>query len=252
MKKNTIVVINPVSVNVIKAIYNCVVSNILNIIILGNKNIIYEICNNLNINTHFFTIIDCLNEKEIIKNLFICIKEYELKGIILDEVKNSKIKDELNCKQICHIIDYGIFKKSVFLINDNTKTNIVDTINDIREILCSLDISNFNIGLISYEKEKSIIKRKYLKEQLHTNNVDIIDLNRIKKYNIIIFGNKQLKSNFIKKIDEMILPRIIEINKASNIYVFDAKGKKFKNIFFEFVLLSKIDKLYYEFDTQTI
>ena len=29
MKKNTIVVINPVSVNVIKAIYNCVVSNIL-------------------------------------------------------------------------------------------------------------------------------------------------------------------------------------------------------------------------------
>ncbi len=251
MKKNTIIVINPISINVLKAIYNCIVSNILNIIILGNKKNIQQVCDRINININFLFIVDCNNDKEVLSNISKCLNHYEISGIILDDVKNMKIKEELCCEEICHIIDYGVLKKSVFLINDNNKNSIIDSINQIKDILFSLDINNYNVGLISYEKEKAMIKRKYLKQELNINDVDIIDISRIKRYNIIVFSNKQLKNTFIKQIDQMVLPRIIQINKASNIYLFDAKGKKFKNIFFEFVLLSKINKLCYEFNSQT-
>ena len=60
------------------------------------------------------------------------------------------------------------------------------------------------------------------------------------------------KTSYINKINEYILPKVIEINKASNILIFDAKGKKLKNIFFEFLFFSKLNQLNNEFNTQAI
>ena len=42
MKKNTVLVINPLSINLMKAIYNALATNLLDIIIVGDRKVIYD------------------------------------------------------------------------------------------------------------------------------------------------------------------------------------------------------------------
>lgn len=254
MIKNNIIVINPTSVNTMKAICNAIISNIVNIIIFGDKEKIKVLCNKLNISIGILRIIQCSTEKEIVFKIQKYQEQVTIKGIIIDEIKDNKIKEQLKCIPLCHIIDFGVFRKSVFILNYHNKDNIINSLNDIFTLMNKLNIKEINIGLISCNKEKAIERRKHLKEVLQINTVDIIDFERIKKgyYNIIIFETKQLKQTYINQINELVLPRIIEINKASNTIVLDAKGKKFKNIFFEFVLLSKLELLNDKIYSQTV
>ena len=89
MNKNTILVINPVSKNIMKAIYNAIIVNLINIIIIGDRKIIYALCIELNINIQLLQIVDCNN----IQNLNKKLEEYKLikniKGIIIDDIPNG-------------------------------------------------------------------------------------------------------------------------------------------------------------------
>jgi len=243
MEKNNVIVINPNSVNTMKAICNAIVSKLVNIIIFGDKQKIRLLCDKLNISIGILRIIECKTEKEIIFKLQKYQEQVLIKGIIIDELKDNNIKEQLKCIKICHMIDFGVFRKSVFLLHFSNKENIYTNLNEVFSLMNDLNIKEQSIGLISCNKEKAIEKRKQLKEQLKIDTIDIIDFERIKKgyYNIIIFETKQLKQTYINQINELILPRLIEISKTSNTIVLDAKGKKFKNIFFEFVLLSKLE-----------
>ena len=117
MKKNNIIIINPVSINLMKAICNAMMSNIVNIIIFGNTNIIKQLCNKLNISISLFRIIQCNTENEILFKLQKYQECIPIHGIIIDELRDIKIKEKLKYNTICHMIDFGVFKKSIFVIN---------------------------------------------------------------------------------------------------------------------------------------
>ena len=96
--------------------------------------------------------------------------------------------------------------------------------------------------------------KQTLEKRISVNKIKIIKENKIKKskYNIILFDDMINEEKFLKEINNKILQRVIEIKKASNIYVFDAKQKELKIIFLQLLLLSKIDKLIEKINTKII
>ena len=122
MIKINIIVINPTSVNTMKAICNAIISNIVNIIIFGDKEKIKVLCDKLNISIGILRIIQCSTEKEIVFKIQKYQEQVAIKGIIIDEIKDNKIKEQLKCIPLCHIIDFGVFRKSVFILNISPKT----------------------------------------------------------------------------------------------------------------------------------
>lgn len=254
MNKNQIIVINPVSINIMKAICNSLISNLVEIIIIGNKEIINDLCYKVNININVFRIIHCNNEKEMLFKLKQYQEKVKIDGIIIDELKEHKYKEIIKCEYLCHMIDFGVFKKSVCLLHNSCKVNIINDLTATIEILNMLSIITKKVGIVCYNYEKAVNIRDNIKKNLKIKDVNIVNLDSINQsdYNIIVFENKQLKTSYINKINEYILPKVIEINKASNILIFDAKGKKLKNIFFEFLFFSKLNQLNNEFNTQAI
>ena len=140
------------------------------------------------------------------------------------------------------------------LLHSSNKVNLKSSLNSIFSLFNILNIENMKIAIVGENKEKISVIKENIKNNFNIDNIDIINLNLINKdnYNIIIFENRQLKESFINQINQYILPKIIEINKASNILIFDAKVKSLKNIFFEFLFFSKIKYLNNEFNPQTI
>ncbi len=252
--KYKIIVVNPVSTNIMKAICNSLIANLVDIIIIGNREKIQKLCDRVNINICILRIIHCNNEKEIVFKLKQYQEKAKVDGIIIDELKEYKYKELLNCDYLCHMIDFNVFKKSVCLLHEGNKINLNNQLLSIIALLNKLNIRNIKIGIVSQEQDKALNIRNNIKKNMKINNVEIINYELIEKcnYNIIIFANKQLKLSFISRIEEYTLPKVVEINKASNILIFNASGKSLKNIFFEFLFLSKINQLNYEFNTQAI
>lgn len=253
MNKKTILVINPKSLNVMKAIYNTLVANLLDIIILGNRSIIYNLCTQINLNINLLQIVDCNTENDIYYKL----KKYKeiktISGIIVDDLKEEKLLNLYSYYSLCNLIDFGIFKKSVFLIKNTIKMNLLKNISDTIQIINNLNINDINVAIIG-DREKALEKRRIIKQGLGLKSVDIIDEAKIIKckYNIIIFEDKYKEIEYLNYINKLVLPRIIEIKKASNIYIFDANNKEFKNIFLEIVFLNKINSLYNKINSQLI
>lgn len=254
MNKNTVVIINPNSVEIMKAIYNALVSNLLNVIILGNKELIQELCNKINLNINLLKIYNC-NDLNDIYNKFRKIKDkYIFQGIIIDNYEEEQLLNFYNYYTVCTMIDFGVFKKSIFILKNGSKFSMMQNINEIK-ILCSqLHIDDFNIGIIYSDKDKTYYKRKILREVVGVKNIDVINESKIKKckYNIILFDDKEKESEYISKLNDMVLPRIINIKKASNIFIFNAKNESFKNIFLQFVFISKTNELITELNTKAI
>lgn len=254
MNKNTILVINPISKNIMKAIYNAIIVNLINIIIIGDRKIIYALCIELNINIQLLQIVDCNN----IQNLKKKLEEYKLikniKGIIIDDIPNGTILSSLTSKSICKIIDFGVFDKSVYLIKNTFNIIQIEKIKETIKIINSLNIYEINIGIITSNRKKSMEIKQTLEKRINVNKIKIIKENKIKKskYNIILFDDMINEEKFLTEINNKILQRVIEIKKASNIYVFDAKQKELKIIFLQLLFLSKIDKLIEEINTKII
>ena len=57
MNKNTVLIINLTSENLMKAIYNAIAINLLDIILIGDRKIIYSLCKNLHNGVYFFNIL---------------------------------------------------------------------------------------------------------------------------------------------------------------------------------------------------
>lgn len=254
MKKNTVLVINPNSINLMKAIYNALVSNILEIIILGNKKTIYELSSQINLNIDLLKIIDCNNVNDIYHKMKIIKDKYLIQGIIIDNYDEEQLLNFYSYYSISTMIDFGIFKKSVFLLKGGAKINLVQNIEEIKQLMKQFNIENINIGVVYSNKDKSYYKRKLLKDGLGIKNVDIIDESKIKKckYNIVLFDDKNNEEQYLNQLKNLVLPRFIQIKKASNIYIFNAKGQNFKNIFLQFIFISKVKELINEFNTKVI
>jgi len=254
MRKNTILIVNPVSKNMMRAIYNATMIKLLDIIILGNKDIIGRLCIELNMNIQLLQIVG-YKDNEDLKNKLQKYKSIkEIKGVIFDTLQDKSISYFLKCKSICQIIDYGIFKKSIYLIPNAFSIIQFNKINETIKILNSLNIPIINIGIINSERKKSLKIKKEIECKVKVNSIQIIPEWKIKKckYNIILFDNKIEEEKYLNRINNNLIQRIIEVKKASNILVFDAKDKETKNIFFQFLFLSKLDILVNEFNTKII
>lgn len=249
----SMLVVNPVSVNIMKAIYNILVLNKLDIIILGNRTIVYNLCNKVNLNINLLQIIQCNNESEILYRLKKIKGINNIQGIIYDEINQEKIFNIFQYHSICKMIDFGVFKKSVFLIRNTTKYNLINNIKESMKLINSFQFKLLNIGIVYSNKDKALLKRKILKQHLNIRNIDIIDIRKIKNnnYNIIIFDDKISEQEYIDKINNMVLPRIIDINIYNNIFLFNANKQQFKNIFFQFMFIQKLKPLNYQIYTQT-
>ena len=57
---------------------------------------------------------------------------------------------------------------------------------------------------------------------------------------------------YTNSIINKALVRTVEIRKASNMFIFDAKGKSLKNVFIQLLFISKIDKLSNEVNSKVI
>lgn len=253
MNKKTVLVINPKSINLMKAIYNNLVANLLDIIILGNRTNIYELCVKIHLNINLLQIVDCENENEIYLKLKKYKKIKNISGIIVDGINEEKILNLYSYHSICNLIDFGVFKQSVFLIKNTVKINFLKNIRDTIQLINCLDINNINVAIVG-EREKALEKRRIIKQELGLKSVDIIDENKIIKckYNIIVFEAKHKEIEYLEKINKLTLPRIIEIKKASNVYIFDANNKEFKNIFLQIIFLNKVNLLYDKINSQII
>ena len=239
MQKNNVVIINPKSINVMKAVCNAVMLDIVDIVIFGNKDIIKSLCEELNFNSNLLNIIECNNEKEILSKFDNYKNNFIIDGVILDDIKNIKIKSCLRSKTICHVVDFGVFKNSVYLIDRFNKIKIVG------EMLHELNIYDIKVGVVYNDPN--------CKNEILTGNIRFIDMDEIMscEYKIILFESQELKEQFINKVEQLTLPRVAEIKKASNMYVFDAFGKQFKNIFFELVFISKLTTLNSKINAKT-
>lgn len=237
---NKIIVINPKSTNMLKAIYNATIIKLVDIIVFGNIKEMEFVCKQINLNTNLLTIIDCPNEETIYRK----IKEFKgmnhVDAIIYDNV-SKQIESVLNVECKFHLINYGIFHKSVFLIDNKTTqlTNIQKTI----EFMNRLGIESKTLGIVTDNKEIFNTKRKWYKNEYNFKNVEMIDTTKINKCknNVILFDSENLKKDFLKELKLQIIPRYLEIKKASNQIVIDAKGMELKNIFLGIILTSKLN-----------
>lgn len=254
MRKNTILVINPKNKNIIKAIFNALVINMLDIIILGNRLEISKLCEEVNLNVDLLQIIECETEQKVCQRLNHYKNYKNIKGIIFDDFREDKIIDIFNYNNICQLIDFGIFKKSVFVVKNTVEINLKRCIIETIKLIEQLKINSLNVGVISLDKQRAVMKKKWLKKEFKFRNIDIIEINKIKKckHNLIIFDDKILENEYICKIKTMVLPRTVQIKKASNVLIFDAKDLEFKNIFIQLVLLSKLTLFNNEINSQAV
>ncbi len=254
MNKKTILIINPISINLMKGIHNVLITELLDLIILGNRNIINTLCNEINLNINSLQIIDCNNQDEIYEKLKQYSKIKNIFGIIYDDFNEELLLDVYDINSLGYLIDFGIFKKSVLLVRNSNKKDQYYCLNEMINIINNLNFDQLKISIVKSNKEKTNLKAKQIKQILNIQKIDNIDITKIKKckYNIIIFDDKFKEIEYINKIKNMFLPRIIEIKKASNMFIFDAKNKEFKNIFIQFLFLNKINCLNNKVNTQAI
>lgn len=240
---NKVIVINPKSSNMLKAIYNATMIKLVNIIIFGNLKELKMLCKQINLNTDLLTIIDCENDSTVFKK----IKEYKglnlVSAIIYDNI-NKQIESILNVECTFHLINYGVLYKSVFLIDNKTTqlTNIKKTI----DFMSLLGIESKSLGIVTKNEEIFMTKKKWYKKEYNFKSVEMIDTSKINKCknNVILFDSEIEKRDFLKELKLQIIPRYLELKKASNHIVFDAKGMELKNIFFGIILISKLNTNY--------
>lgn len=237
---NKIIVINPKSTNMLKAIYNATIIRLVDIIIFGNIKDMELVCKQINLKTNLLTIIDCPTEESIYRK----IKEFKglnkVDVIIYDNV-SKQIESVLNVESKFHLINYGVFYKSVFLI-DNRTTQLINIQKTI-EFMNILGINDLSLGIVTKNEEIFNTKRKWYKNEYGFKNVEMLETSKIGKCkdNVILFDSEIEKKEFLKELKMQIIPRYLEIKKASNHIVIDAKGMELKNIFLGIILASKLD-----------
>ena len=139
------------------------------------------------------------------------------------------------------MVDYKLFRKSIFVIEDNNYVSNYLNIKEILNLMNSLDIKKIKMAIVYKNKKKAINIYKQIKEIFQLNKVNII--NKIKpnktKYNLIIFEDYDLQNKFINN-NTNHLTKVVQFKKISNTLIFNTENISFKNIFFQFLIVSKI------------
>ena len=248
MNKNTVLIINLTSENLMKAIYNAIAINLLDIILIGDRKIIYSLCKNLNYNINLLQIVDCTDKVSLYNIIDKYKNEKNIQGIIIDDKLEGNLFHYIKTNKLCKIIDYTIFNKSIFLIGSNDIKNLKEVI----KIINQLNIYTIKIAIISSNKHKTNSYKDLIRKEINYLKIDVINKNKIKKckYNIIIFDDKIEELQYINDINNKTLIRIIDIKKTSKTFVFDASNKQLKTIFLQLLFLSKLNSMSFETYTQ--
>lgn len=237
--RNKIIVVKPKNSNLFKAMYNALMVQLIDIIVLSDIQSVNKICDRMNFNPHLLKIVNCENDAIIFKKLKDLSTSLLIQGIIYDNI-DSQIEETIKVSTTFNVINYGVFNKTIFIVNnmENQMTNITE----IKNVMANLNINNCSLGIVSNNELIFSEKRKWFKKQFLLKNVERITTENISKCknNIIIFDNQDEKKDYMKELKYQIMPRYLEIKKASNILMFDAKGMELKNIFYIFILCNKL------------
>lgn len=238
---NKILVIKPQNINLLKTIYNYLLLDTLNIIIIGNKNDIKSKCEIINLDYNILNIDSCEDDLLIYEKVNNYIKTENIKGIIIDNLEEKNILELFDNYTSCYMVDYKLFRKSIFVIEDNNYVSNYLNIKEILNLMDSLDIKKIKMAIVYKNKKKAINIYKQIKEIFQLNKVNII--NKIKpnktKYNLIIFEDYDLQNKFINN-NTNHLTKVVQFKKISNTLIFNTENISFKNIFFQFLIVSKI------------
>lgn len=238
---NKILVIKPQNINLLKTIYNYLLLDTLNIIIIGNKNDIKSKCEIINLDYNILNIDSCEDDLLIYEKVNNYIKTENIKGIIIDNLEEKNILELFDNYTSCYMVDYKLFRKSIFVIEDNNYVSNYLNIKEIINLMDSLDIKKIKMAIVYKNKKKAINIYKQIKEIFRLNKVNII--NKIKpnktKYNLIIFEDYDLQNKFINNNTNR-LTKVVQFKKISNTLIFNIENISFKNIFFQFLIVSKI------------
>lgn len=237
--RNKIIVVKPKNSNLFKAMYNALMVQLIDIIVLSDLQSVNKICDRMNFNPHLLTIVNCENDVIIFKKLKDLSKSSLIQGIIYDNI-DSQIEETIKVSTTFNVVNYGGFNKTIFIVNN--RENQMTNITEIKNVMANLNINNCSLGIVSKNELIFSEKRKWYKKQFLLKNVERINTDNISKCknNIIIFDNQDEKKDYIKELKYQIMPRYLEIKKASNILMFDAKGMELKNIFYIFILCNKL------------
>lgn len=238
---NKILVIKPQNINLLKTIYNYLLLDTLNIIIIGNKNDIKSKCEIINLDYNILNIDSCEDDLLIYEKVNNYIKTENIKGIIIDNLEEKNILELFDNYTSCYMVDYKLFRKSIFVIEDNNYVSNYLNIKEIINLMDSLDIKKIKMAIVYKNKKKAVNIYKQIKEIFQLNKVNII--NKIKpnktKYNLIIFEDYDLQNKFINNNTNR-LTKVVQFKKISNTLIFNIENISFKNIFFQFLIVSKI------------
>lgn len=249
-KMITVLVICPYNLSILKGITSAANSKIANIIVMGSKRRIMELCYIYEIPIKTFEIIEveteidiCFEANEIITKRNIDIVIY---GFLSKELHKNIISCDFEIKvidipKLNHLI-FAPINTSVSYISYDEK---IDAIFNAREFLVELGIKNFNIGLIDdIESKTAVIERNiiHLNPELNKEVVDIISIKEMysDNYNIIIFNSMNSLNIFIDTLLDDHSCKCASIKKASDIYIIDAYNLTAKDILFSLFLISKV------------
>ncbi len=246
--KNIVVVIAPYDKNMLKAIFNAMVIDLINIVVVGAKTQIVSLCQSIHLNANLLEIVDCSEEKNINNEVQKILNEQNVQGIVYGHYENLVAEKILKPEFEVEILNFTICKQLLFIANcyqgDNNKiTDKKDFILETKKVMNDLMIYNHTIGLVTEDKNKVMeMEKKVLKKTLCNCKIDIISTKQIfkGKHNLIVFKNNDASTIFTETAKMSMQVKSIKIKKASNYYLVDAFEKDFKDIFFAFILLSKI------------
>jgi len=248
---NKILVIAPYNVDLLKALVNAVVSKIADIIVVGEKNKIVEICFLNNINYHLFdTIIDQKFPIDICYAANIQIKRNAIKTIVFgdfpaDLQHNIAIApyeiDIIDIPRFKHLLFTCINTEAEYIGYEEKKEAVVIASGFMRD----LKINFCAVGLVCSNANKtSNIERNVIKmtPDLDVDLIDIIEPKDIfeKKHNLLIFNSYDANRIFLETLVNNDEVKCAKVKKASSKYLIDAKGLRLKDIFFSIFITNKL------------
>lgn len=223
-----IIIIRPLSKNIYKAISNVLTLKMIDVVLVGNKDIIKIMLKENNIDISICEIIDLTNYGEIEDVINKLSKKRVIKGIVHDgaNIMDYKVTSKY------YIINKGSYQKQLYIVSKDyfLQNNILEEINN--------SPLNRKLGIVAEEKQDyldfiSRNKGKYRYKQLTSKCI------YKSKYNVLVFLNNNQMNEYIKEVNDDIKARVIEVKKTSSIQFVDAFMNNFKNCFYSFVYLTK-------------
>jgi hypothetical protein len=247
---NKILVISPYRAEILKAVINALVIKLVDVVIVGSKNKIIELCYLNDINYRLLNIIDASYELDICFKANEIIGSEPIKGVLFGDFPKSYQKNIVKVDYEISIVDTPSSSQLLFVSN-YIRDEFVgfeekkDAILAGKDFMRNLSINHCNIGLVSGDASRTLkIEKNVIKmdKDLINDNIEIININQIfeEGYNLLVFNDLNSSRIFVDTVLMNEKSKYASIKKASKQYVIDAHNMKLKDIFFSIFLLNKI------------